>query len=209
MTPATSGQPGIPRRTPRQERSRLMVERIVDAGRQVLIEHGYEGASTNRIAEAAGISPGSLYQYFPNKDVIIAAVVDEYADRITAAVTHELMEQVGRASDLHAVRRTLAVLLDTMSEQPELLRAMIEHTPRLGLGSKIADFERRVGELAVMDLRVRSSTSKHANARIWIAIRTVENLTIRYVLEEPAIDRDEFLDELVDLVAGYFLRGNG
>ncbi|MUM18522.1 TetR/AcrR family transcriptional regulator [Mycobacterium sp. CBMA271] len=186
-----------------------MVERIVDAGRQVLIEHGYEGASTNRIAEAAGISPGSLYQYFPNKDVIIAAVVDEYADRITAAVTHELMEQVGRASDLHAVRRTLAVLLDTMSEQPELLRAMIEHTPRLGLGSKIADFERRVGELAVMDLRVRSSTSKHANARIWIAIRTVENLTIRYVLEEPAIDRDEFLDELVDLVAGYFLRGNG
>ena len=66
-----------PRRSPRQERSRLMVSRILDAGRTVLIQHGYDGTTTNLIAKEADISPGSLYQYFPNKDVIIAAIVDD------------------------------------------------------------------------------------------------------------------------------------
>ena len=50
---------------------------------------------------------------------------------------------------------TVKILLDAMSEQPELLRAMIEHTPRLGLGNKIVDFEQRVGELALAHLNLR------------------------------------------------------
>jgi AcrR family transcriptional regulator len=66
------------RNAPQQQRSRLMVERIVDAGSAVLIQQGYDGATTNRIAEAAGISPGSLYQYFPNKEAIIAEVVEAF-----------------------------------------------------------------------------------------------------------------------------------
>ncbi len=63
-----------------------MVDRILDAGQQMLIAHGYDGASTNRIAAAAGISPGSLYQYFPNKDAIAAAVIDRYSDDLSARV---------------------------------------------------------------------------------------------------------------------------
>ena len=128
-----------PRRSPRQERSRLMVSRILDAGRTVLIKHGYDGTTTNLIAKEADISPGSLYQYFPNKDVIIAAIVDDYTDQIARTVTTHLVEHVGKPAELDTMRETLAVLLDAMSEQPELLRAMIEHTPRLGLGNKIVD----------------------------------------------------------------------
>ena len=52
----------------------------------MLIAHGYDGASTNRIAAAAGISPGSLYQYFPNKDAIAAAVIDQYSDQLAERV---------------------------------------------------------------------------------------------------------------------------
>ena len=77
-----------------------MVERILDAGRQVLIERGYDGATTNRIAEVAGISPGSLYQYFPNKDAIIAAIVDAHTDHVVRSVTTRLVEQVGQPEDL-------------------------------------------------------------------------------------------------------------
>ncbi|MGB8403635.1 MAG: TetR/AcrR family transcriptional regulator [Mycobacterium sp.] len=180
-----------------------MVERILDAGRQVLIARGYDGATTNRIAEAAGISPGSLYQYFPNKDAIIAAIVDDYTDRIVRTVTSRLVEQVGRPEDIRTLRDVLAILLDAMNDQPELLRAMIEHTPRLGMGNKIADFEQRVGELAIAHLRLRSQPIHHAGTRVWIAVRAVEHLTIRYVLDRPAIDHDEFLDELAALMASY------
>jgi AcrR family transcriptional regulator len=200
-----SSQPGLPRRLPRQERSRLMVRRILDAGRDVLISRGYDGTTTNVIADVAGISPGSLYQYFPNKDVIIAAVIDDYTDDITRTVTRHLVEHVGAPDDLAILRRTLAVLLDAMQDQPELLRALIEHVPRLGLGDKIVDFEQRVGELAMAHLRLRAAAVDHTETTVWIAVRAVEHLTIRYVLDQPAIDRNEFLDELTALLGRYML----
>ena len=52
-----------------------MVERIVSAGARVLEARGYQDASTNRIAREAGVSPGSLYQYFPDKDAIVAEII--------------------------------------------------------------------------------------------------------------------------------------
>ncbi len=56
-----------------------MVERIIAAGQTVLLRDGYEKASTNRVAGEAGISPGSLYQYFPDKESVLAAVIDRHA----------------------------------------------------------------------------------------------------------------------------------
>lgn len=62
------------RKMPQQERSRVMVSFIVEAAHQVLEKHGEAGFNTNAIAERAGISIGSLYQYFPNKHAIVAAM---------------------------------------------------------------------------------------------------------------------------------------
>src|ERR671936_341950 len=60
-----------PRRKPSQQRSRQTVEAIVEAAAQVFERHGYSAGTTNRIAERAGVSIGTLYQYFPNKDAIV------------------------------------------------------------------------------------------------------------------------------------------
>lgn len=180
-----------------------MVRRILDAARDVLIDRGYEGASTNRIAEVAGISPGSLYQYFPNKDVIIAAVIDDYTDDIARTVTSHIAQHIGTPDELAILRETLDVLLDAMEEQPELLRALIEHVPRLGLGDKTTDFEQRVGQLAIVHLRLRSQAAKHTETIVWIAVRAVEHLMVRYVLDQPPIDRNEFLDELTLMLGTY------
>src|SRR5581483_9676529 len=203
MAPSASGSSGF-RRMPRQQRSRLMVERILDAGKAVLIERGYDDTTTNRIAESAGISPGSLYQYFPNKEAIIAAVVDRYVDSISARVTAHLSTQIGEPEEPQRIQGTLGVLLDAMDEEPELLRAVVEHTPRLGVGTKITAFEDRVGELATAHLRLRSLPVGHARTTIWLLVRTVEHLTVRYLIDRPPIERDEFLRELTALVIGYF-----
>ena len=63
-----------PRKLPRQERAQFTVDAILIATRKVLAEEGRERATTNRIAEVAGVSIGSLYQYFPNKEVLIELV---------------------------------------------------------------------------------------------------------------------------------------
>lgn len=59
------------RKKPKQKRSKLMVDNILEASIRVLKQHPYQKFTTNRVAEAAGISIGSLYQYFPNKQSIL------------------------------------------------------------------------------------------------------------------------------------------
>ena len=68
-------QQGQPRKQPRQHRSRQTRQRILDAAARVFADHGYAAGTTNRIAERAGLSIGSLYQYFPNKDVILVELM--------------------------------------------------------------------------------------------------------------------------------------
>jgi len=77
------------RRTPKQERSEATVACILTAASQVLLREGYARATTNRIAERAGISVGSLYQYFDDKDAIFDAVLKDYFDRLVEAVRED------------------------------------------------------------------------------------------------------------------------
>ena len=83
--------PGIqPRRLPVQARSRERVERILDAAAQLLTDEGYNSVKTNLIAKRAGVSIGSVYQFFPNRFAIIHALANRYQARI-AETMNELM----------------------------------------------------------------------------------------------------------------------
>ncbi|BBX18800.1 TetR family transcriptional regulator [Mycolicibacterium duvalii] len=197
--------PAAPRRAPRQQRSREMVERILDAGRQVLITHGYDGASTNRIAQAAGISPGSLYQYFPNKDAIAGAVIDRYSDQLSARVAASVAERLTLSAPDY-VRESIAALLDALDVHPEFLRAVMEQTPRLGTGGKLLAFEQRIGELTVAYLTInRKQVRPDAplDTASWMLVRMVEHLCVRYILDRPPIPRERFLDEISAMALNY------
>ena len=86
----------IPRKTPVQERSRDTVEAILAATARVLVKEGYEGASTNRIAVAAGVSIGSLYQYFPSKEAVVAAAIERHTQELSQVVLRALLDVSGR-----------------------------------------------------------------------------------------------------------------
>ncbi|WP_330181391.1 TetR/AcrR family transcriptional regulator [Nocardia sp. NBC_01503] len=183
-----------------------MVGRIVDAGERVLIAHGYDGASTNRIAEAAGISPGSLYQYFPNKDAVVAAVIERYTGTVTERVRARVVANMTRAPEV-AVPETISELLDALGTHRELLRAVVEQTPRLSSGATVLAFEQQIGELARLGLSMRSRevpADVDFDAAAWMLVRAVEHLTIRYLLDDPPIPRDRFLADITRLVLNYF-----
>lgn len=74
------------RKQPRQIRSRTTVEAIVQAGARILGQRGWAGFTTNAVAEAAGVSIGSLYQYFPDKHALIDAIRRKHLDDCLAAV---------------------------------------------------------------------------------------------------------------------------
>ncbi|MFB8280080.1 TetR/AcrR family transcriptional regulator [Nocardia colli] len=194
------------RKTPQQQRSRAMVQRIVDAGQRVLIEHGYDGASTNRIADAAGISPGSLYQYFPGKDAIVTAVIERYNSEVASRVHSSVLAHLHQPPEI-AVPATISALLDALGSHPALLRAVIEQTPRLSGDNTVLAFEQQIGEMA----RVALTMHRHSlpddvdfEAASWMLVRAVEHLAIRYILDQPPVSRDRFLTDITRLVLNYF-----
>src|SRR5689334_2383592 len=71
-----------PRKAPKQARSRATVDAILRASARVLSREGFDRLSTNRVAEVAGVGVGSLYQYFPSKEALVAALVDRHREEI-------------------------------------------------------------------------------------------------------------------------------
>ena len=85
MPPRKAKPAARPRKTPLQGRSRNTVDVIVEAAARILTKEGADALSTNRIAEVAGVSVGSLYQYFPNREAIVAALVERKFDIVGTA----------------------------------------------------------------------------------------------------------------------------
>src|ERR1700712_1724802 len=73
-----------PRKYASQDRSRLTVDALLEATARILVKEGYDRASTNRIADAAGVSVGSLYQYFPSKEALVAALIEQHSASMLA-----------------------------------------------------------------------------------------------------------------------------
>lgn len=79
--------PGFqPRKTPRQARSTASVEAILQATLQVLLQEGKSKLTTTRVADRAGVSVGTLYQYFPNKSSLLQTVLKQHLDGVAGAI---------------------------------------------------------------------------------------------------------------------------
>jgi AcrR family transcriptional regulator len=178
-----------------------MVEKIIAAAHSVLVERGYAGASTNRIAAAAGISPGSFYQYFPDKQAVLGVVVERYAGQMRARITSAFMATLAEPSPEAAVRSNVVTLLDVFEENAALLRAVAEALPRAWDGRR-AEFTHLIDDLLAAFLGFRQP-ERDADAVAWVLVRAVENLTISYVLDPPPVGRETIIDEITALLAGY------
>ncbi|MCX6402120.1 MAG: TetR/AcrR family transcriptional regulator [Propionibacteriales bacterium] len=193
------------RKAPRQARSREMVERIISAGRSVLVKDGYDAFSTNRVATAAGVSPGSLYQYFPNKTAILDVVIDRYWEQVAESVAASLADRIG-GTGTNAVRDTVDALVAALEADPALLRVMAEELPVARNKSRRGVLEKRVSDLAAIYLAARPEASRRPSPAItaWVLVLSLEALATRWVLDQPPnLERDQLIEEMVALVMGY------
>ncbi|QYJ04152.1 TetR/AcrR family transcriptional regulator [Nocardioides panacisoli] len=192
------------RKTPRQARSRRTVERIIAAGREVLLEDGYDAFSTNRVAAAAGVSPGSLYQYFPDKGAILDEVIDRYWEEVTERVAASLADRIGETGPA-MVRDAADALLAALEADRPLLRVVAEELPATRHKARRAKLEVRVRELMTAYLAGRPEATHRPEPAVtaWTLVLALENVALHYVLDEPGIDRDRVVAEMVALVGGY------
>lgn len=106
----------FPRKQPKQRRSIATVGIILDAAAQVLVTHGFEGFTTNAIAERAGISIGSCYQYFPSKEAVVAALIA----RETAQLAEGLRQAAGAQTWQAGIEAAIAAAVAHQMRQPRL-----------------------------------------------------------------------------------------
>jgi AcrR family transcriptional regulator len=112
-----------PRKKPVQARSAATLAAIHEAGIQVLLAGGYARFTTIRVAERAGVSVGSLYQYYPNKGALLAALLGDHLDAVVAAV--ERACATGAGCGLEAmVNGLVAAFLDAKLRRPDVSRAL-------------------------------------------------------------------------------------
>jgi AcrR family transcriptional regulator len=118
-----------PRKSPSQERSRQTVERILDAAARIFHEQGYAGATTNDIADEADLSIGSLYQYFPNKDALLAALTKRHITSTTSSLAAMIGELPGD-SGFDVILRTVVRFLVEQHDLDDLHLLVMHTAPR-------------------------------------------------------------------------------
>jgi AcrR family transcriptional regulator len=200
------------RKQPRQARALVTVEAILTAAAQVFQRLGYAAGTTDRIAERAGVSVGSLYQYFPNKDAILVALAERHIDAGFEQLRSLMAEVRSAPADLQAVlRRFVEAMVALHAGEPRLHRVLFEEAPlpaalRRGLERREQAFAGEIRALleALPGVRVRDpALAAH------LLVQTVEGLVHGFVLHPPP-EVDAFVDEVVHMLHSYLtdtLRG--
>jgi AcrR family transcriptional regulator len=140
-TPATSQK--SPRKQPSQSRAMATVEAIVEAAAHILETHGFAKYNTNAIAERAGVSIGSLYQYFPNKDSITQALIERETRALVEAVTATAVSNNWRAAIVSLIR----IAVDHQLRRPNLARMIDVEERRIGCPASDFDTGRALQEI--------------------------------------------------------------
>src|SRR5438445_6636451 len=134
----------VPRKMPKQQRSKETVDVILAATARVLVKEGYDKASTNRIAEAAGVSVGSLYQYFPSKEALVAALIEQHSAEMMRFIEEKANSTTPADPLRGVVRDVVQAMIDAHRVNPKLHRVLMEQVPRVGSLKRLSELDDRV-----------------------------------------------------------------
>jgi AcrR family transcriptional regulator len=197
-----------PRKYASQERSRATIDALIEATARILVTEGFDKASTNRIAEKAGVSIGSLYQYYPGKEALVAAVIDRHNQEIMQVVRGTLAEVTSQPIE-KAVRRLVETAIEAHRIDPKLHRVIAEQIPRTGGLENVEAFNRETYALFRAYLEGHSDEFRIVDLGVatFVCVTSIEALAHTAVLHRSEKLSDEMVETLVDettrLVVGY------
>jgi AcrR family transcriptional regulator len=201
-----------PRKHASQQRSRATVDALIEATARILVKEGFDKASTNRIAEVAGVSVGSLYQYYPGKEALVAAVIDRHNQDIMQVVRGTLAEIISLPIE-PAVRSIVAVAIAAHRVDPKLHRVLAEQLPRTGRLADVETLNREAYALFLAYLESHRAELRVADLDLaaFVCVTSIEALTHTAVLHRSDLLADKaaatLVDEATRLVVGYLRRG--
>lgn len=198
-----------PRKAPTQARAQATVEAILAATKKVLVTDGYEAASTNRVAEVAGVSIGSLYQYFPSKEALLTELIQRHMSRMFEVMA--TTAQQGETSSIEEAARTIIrAVFAAHRVNPKLHRVLVEQMARIGTLETFDAFETQTQALTEQFLASHRPELRPRNVKLAarVAVLAVRGVTLWTLLRNAEqLADEEFIDEITDMVTRYLVKG--
>jgi len=192
------------RRSPTQARARATIDDVLAAAARIMERDGYDALTTNRVARIAGVSVGTLYQYFESKEAIVAALQNRHFEKMGRPLLAR-MQELSRApldeyiSEIASLFRSSELLNSRLSKR--LLAVPLHDKP-----SAVVRLEQQLVE-TLYDYLVRLAPHAEADLlriRIFIVVQTTEALIISTSQQRPrGLTRQRFTNELATLVMRY------
>ena len=191
------------RKKPKQKRSRQMVDALIEATATAIVERGLEGITTHHIAETAGVSVGSLYQYFDDKEALVEALVDKLANEIAQALLRLPMSQDG---DL---RCNVALIIQfgfgLLNSRDGLYLELVRNWHSLPTDRVMDILQQRFMVLSrVYFLKhYQNNPIQDLHVRIFIISNSVMFTMVRFIGQPQMMTQEEITRGLTDMVVGY------
>ncbi len=198
------------RKRPRQARSVTTVEAIYEATIQVLLREGIHRLTTTRVAERAGVSVGTMYQYFPHKQALLYALNERYLDIVAERVEAACLSQHG-ATTAEMVRALVDAYWLAKTERSEVTRALYRSAVELDNEALIEAFAKRMDRATIAMLETAPDARYGDLALVNVTLLSVIFGTVRNVFErnlQPA-EQDAIRDELAAMCLGYLRTAGG
>lgn len=179
-----------------------MLERILDASAAVLQESGIEGFGTRQVSEKAGISPGSLYQYFDNKEAIFKALADRFVKQAMETVQQVFPQLVDR-SIAESVRIILRACYELLDENDGRYLTLLQYWHHIDMSKNV----RRIEQMIFQTIGVYASMHPELKKMdqlprtLYIGLNSVIFNLVRYSSEpSPFFTREQLIEGLVEMI---------
>lgn len=191
------------RKEPKQLRSRQMVKRLLDATATCVAELGLDNTTTNHIAEQAGVSIGSLYQYFPNKESLVEAMLEKLGSEASSNFRRQAIKMDFDRFPLHMVTHQAIRFGFAQIKSDPLMREIIRNWSRLPTQKWLDPLENVFLVMAQPYFLKNYSDYpvQHLETKLYVLVNSTLFTAIRYLNQEnPTIDEEDIITALTDMI---------
>jgi len=199
------------RKLPQQERSREMVAKIVDTAVKMLHKTDPEQITTNAIAEKAGISKGSIYQYFANKEELIDAAIEQLATQ-QAPLIEDMLRSITLQEPRTAMQASIDILIDFTIANRKLIRYLAIRPDQVRTFENVSGLNATLLAMTTLHMSHYRDQYRHElspRALAWLFFNMAVATTMRYIEGDDPISLDELRAGLKFASAGLLESGRG
>jgi len=195
-----------PRKLPSQTRSKIMVDTILEATARILVKKGFAGTTTNGVAELAGVSIGSLYQYFPSREALVVAIAQRHSNKLKTTLEDTLSKNSNMPLE-DALYELMRAIDSAHAVDPDLNRVLADELPRLGKLDWKVESGRRGRAVVRTFLEMHKAEVRKGidleTASFLITAFVEGSLNYAYRLGKEAPSRDLLIKEINEMILKY------